>query len=31
MPEVDQKLIEDFSFLISTVVPKLLKNALTLN
>ena len=30
MPEVVQKLIEDFSFLISTVVPKLLKNFLTL-
>ena len=30
MPEVAQKLIEDFSFLISTVVPKLLKNFLTL-
>ena len=29
MPEVDQKFIDDFSFLISTVVPKLLKNALT--
>ena len=25
MPEVDQKFIDDFSFLISTVVPKLLK------
>ena len=30
MPEVVQKLIEDFSFLISTVVPKWLKNFLTL-
>src|SRR5210317_1571926 len=29
MPEVDQKLIYNFSFLISTVVPKLLKNFLT--
>ena len=29
MPEVDQKFIDDFSFLISTVVPKLLKNAFT--
>jgi len=29
MPEVDQKFIDNFSFLISTVVPKLLKNALT--
>ena len=30
MPEVTQKLIEDFSFLISIVVPKWLKNFLTL-
>ena len=29
MPDVAQKLIEDFSFLISTVVPILLKNSLT--
>ena len=29
MPEVDQKFIDDFSFLISTVVPNLLKKALT--
>ena len=29
MPEVDQKLIEDFSFFISTVVPILLKKSLT--
>src|SRR5210317_11175 len=30
MPDVDQKLIDNFSFLISTVVPKLLKNFFTL-
>ena len=29
MPDVDQKLIDDFSFLISTVVPSLLKNVFT--
>ena len=29
MPEVDQKLIEDFSFFISTVVPILLKKSFT--
>ena len=29
MPDVDQKLIDDFSFFISTVVPTLSKKALT--
>jgi hypothetical protein len=29
MPDVDQKLIDNFSFLISIVVPILLKNVLT--
>ncbi len=29
MPDVDQKLIDNFSFLISIVVPILLKNILT--
>jgi hypothetical protein len=29
MPEVDQKLIDNFSFLISTVEPSLSKKALT--
>ena len=29
MPDVDQKLIDNFSFLISIVVPNLLKNILT--